>query len=261
MQATRRVGRSRRARRRRRPPIGAYAGTLALLVLGRDAEARALASTLRGRDDFPRRRRRHAHSGRCGRPRRLPRRDRARARVVRDADGLPRGRRRRRHSARAAGARRAARRGGRPTLVAAASRLSRAVTPRQRRARRRSCRSRRGRGSRASRATARRRMPLCGLCLVGACDEEQHLVGGAQHRQRQRDPVDEWRELRLRADRTPVGHVERRLLGIERGNVPVGAEAEQHEVEALQLRRAPPRTRVPRRPCRARRACGGSSPA
>jgi hypothetical protein len=33
--------------------IGGYAGTLALLVLGRDAEARALASTLRGRDDFP----------------------------------------------------------------------------------------------------------------------------------------------------------------------------------------------------------------
>jgi hypothetical protein len=35
-------------------PIGAYAGTLALLVLGRDVEARALASTLRDRDDFPR---------------------------------------------------------------------------------------------------------------------------------------------------------------------------------------------------------------
>ena len=35
-------------------PIGRYAGTLALLVLGRDVEARALASTLRERDDFPR---------------------------------------------------------------------------------------------------------------------------------------------------------------------------------------------------------------
>jgi hypothetical protein len=35
-------------------PIGRYAGTLALLVLGRDAEAHALASTLRDRDDFPR---------------------------------------------------------------------------------------------------------------------------------------------------------------------------------------------------------------
>jgi hypothetical protein len=35
-------------------PIGAYAGTLALLVLGRDADARVLASTLRDRDDFPR---------------------------------------------------------------------------------------------------------------------------------------------------------------------------------------------------------------
>lgn len=33
--------------------IGGYAGALALLVLGRDVEARALASTLRGRDDFP----------------------------------------------------------------------------------------------------------------------------------------------------------------------------------------------------------------
>jgi len=35
-------------------PIGRYAGTLALLVLGRDVDASALASTLRGRDDFPR---------------------------------------------------------------------------------------------------------------------------------------------------------------------------------------------------------------
>jgi hypothetical protein len=34
-------------------PIGRYAGALALLVLGEDVEARALASTLRGRDDFP----------------------------------------------------------------------------------------------------------------------------------------------------------------------------------------------------------------
>jgi tetratricopeptide (TPR) repeat protein len=34
-------------------PIGRYAGTLALLVLGRDAEAHALASTLCERDDFP----------------------------------------------------------------------------------------------------------------------------------------------------------------------------------------------------------------
>ncbi|HVA30898.1 MAG TPA: hypothetical protein VMU58_06480 [Gaiellaceae bacterium] len=35
-------------------PIGRYAATLALLVLGRDAEAGTLASTLRDRDDFPR---------------------------------------------------------------------------------------------------------------------------------------------------------------------------------------------------------------
>ena len=35
-------------------PIGRYAGTLAFLVLGRDVEARTLASTLRERDDFPR---------------------------------------------------------------------------------------------------------------------------------------------------------------------------------------------------------------
>jgi hypothetical protein len=34
-------------------PIGRYAGTLAQLVLGRDADARALASTLQGEDDFP----------------------------------------------------------------------------------------------------------------------------------------------------------------------------------------------------------------
>ena len=35
-------------------PVGRYAGTLALLVLGRDAEAAALAATLEGRGDFPR---------------------------------------------------------------------------------------------------------------------------------------------------------------------------------------------------------------
>src|SRR5690348_7283526 len=34
-------------------PIGVYAACLALLVLGEDVEARALGSTLRGRDDFP----------------------------------------------------------------------------------------------------------------------------------------------------------------------------------------------------------------
>jgi hypothetical protein len=35
-------------------PIGRYAGSLALLVLGRDAEARPLAASLHERDDFPR---------------------------------------------------------------------------------------------------------------------------------------------------------------------------------------------------------------
>ena len=35
-------------------PIGRYAACLALLVLGRDGEARGLAATLVGRDDFPR---------------------------------------------------------------------------------------------------------------------------------------------------------------------------------------------------------------
>jgi hypothetical protein len=34
-------------------PIGRYAATLALLVLGRDEEALPLAETLRGREDFP----------------------------------------------------------------------------------------------------------------------------------------------------------------------------------------------------------------
>jgi hypothetical protein len=34
-------------------PIGRYAASLALLVLGRDEEARALAATLRDREDFP----------------------------------------------------------------------------------------------------------------------------------------------------------------------------------------------------------------
>jgi hypothetical protein len=35
-------------------PIGLYAASLALLVLGRDAEARASAGPIRERDDFPR---------------------------------------------------------------------------------------------------------------------------------------------------------------------------------------------------------------
>ena len=35
-------------------PIGRYAGNLALLVLGRDAEARSVAGSLREREDFPR---------------------------------------------------------------------------------------------------------------------------------------------------------------------------------------------------------------
>jgi hypothetical protein len=35
-------------------PIGRYGGTLALLALGRFAEARHVAESLRGRDDFPR---------------------------------------------------------------------------------------------------------------------------------------------------------------------------------------------------------------
>lgn len=35
-------------------PVGRYAAALALLVLGRDLEARTVASTLRDRDDFPR---------------------------------------------------------------------------------------------------------------------------------------------------------------------------------------------------------------
>ena len=34
-------------------PIGRYAAALALLALGRDAEARHVAEALRGRDDFP----------------------------------------------------------------------------------------------------------------------------------------------------------------------------------------------------------------
>ena len=35
-------------------PVGRYAGSLALLILGRDAEARSVASSIRERDDFPR---------------------------------------------------------------------------------------------------------------------------------------------------------------------------------------------------------------
>jgi len=34
-------------------PIGRYTGSLALLILGRDADARPVAGSLRDRDDFP----------------------------------------------------------------------------------------------------------------------------------------------------------------------------------------------------------------
>src|SRR5207302_1168922 len=58
--------------------------------------------------------------------------------------------------------------------------------------------------------------------------------GVAQARQRQRDAVDERLELRLGADRAPSALVERRLVGEERRDVPVGAEPEQHEIELLE---------------------------
>ena len=83
-------------------PIGRYAATLALLVLGRDEEARVLADVLRTRDDFP------AAVGdalafiAAEDPARLRRSGRGGARIVRDARGLPRGSSRRGHGDRAA---------------------------------------------------------------------------------------------------------------------------------------------------------------
>ncbi len=68
-----------------------------------------------------------------------------------------------------------------------------------------------------------------GLVLAG--HEEEELVRVAEARQRQRDPVDERLVAGLGADDVAVGHVERREVREERGDVPVGAEAEQDEVE------------------------------
>ena len=102
-------------------PIGAYAGTLALLVLGRDVDARVLGLDPSRARRLPAGRRRRARDRRRGRRRRLSRRDRGCPPVVRDAHRLPRGRRRRRHGARAATAGRAARRRRQPASVPAAS--------------------------------------------------------------------------------------------------------------------------------------------
>src|SRR5205814_342806 len=60
--------------------------------------------------------------------------------------------------------------------------------------------------------------------LLLARNEEQHLAGIAQARQRQRDAADERLELRLGADRAPFPLLERRLVREERRDVPVGAE-------------------------------------
>ncbi len=90
-------------------PIGRYAATLALLVLGDGAQARIVAPTLAGRDDFPGDVAAalaaiafcdgDAYAAAVAR----------RAPLVRDAHGVPRGRARRGHGARAPGAGRAPR--------------------------------------------------------------------------------------------------------------------------------------------------------
>ena len=92
-------------------PIGGYAAALALLVLGRDAEAR-----VHGRRDpdprrLPTRRRRRARVHRRKRHPRLRNRDRVGARFVRVAGRVPRGHTCRRHRACPPGARRPARHG------------------------------------------------------------------------------------------------------------------------------------------------------
>ena len=86
-------------------PIGRYAATLALLVLGRDDEARVLANELRTRDDFPAAVADALAVHRGRRPARIHRGGRGRARILRDARGLPRGSPRRGHGGRAASAR------------------------------------------------------------------------------------------------------------------------------------------------------------
>ena len=86
-------------------PIGRYAGTLALLVLARDAEAQALAASLEGRDDFPRDVGAALAALAAGDGAAYRAAAESVATLLRDAHRLPRGRRGRRHRARPAGAR------------------------------------------------------------------------------------------------------------------------------------------------------------
>ena len=103
-------------------PIGRYAGTLALLTLARWPDARHIAATIRGLDDFPHDVADALWSIAANDAPGLRRRGRVDRALVRDARGVPRGRAGRRHGARAPAARREARRRGRAAALAGPAR-------------------------------------------------------------------------------------------------------------------------------------------
>src|SRR5439155_7187487 len=99
------------------------------------------------------------------------------------------------------------------------------------------------RGRVGARRAAERATDGAGLRVAGR--DEQHFRGRAEHRQRHRHAVDERLELRLGRDCPALTLVERRLARKERGDVAVGPDPEQDEVEA----RAGQRLVVLRRCC------------
>ena len=181
-------------------PIGRYAGTLALLVLGDDVGARVLGTTLRDRDDFP--------QDVADALVELAGADRVdyaialehildsfeqRTDFLEDvpvADTVL-------VLQRLAEPRATSRSTSAPSPVAALEQRCRGgVEHGRRRAVRR---AHEAAGRRARRLACER--ALRGVRLVRARDEEQHLARAAQHRQRQRDAIDVRLELRLGADR------------------------------------------------------------
>src|SRR3954447_23563322 len=75
---------------------------------------------------------------------------------------------------------------------------------------------------------------MCGLGLARSGDEKEDDACAPQRRERQRDSIDVRLEAGLRADDRALRLVERRLSGEERGDVTVGAETEEDEIEALE---------------------------
>ena len=72
-----------------------------------------------------------------------------------------------------------------------------------------------------------------GVRLLLADDQEHDVRAGLERGDRQRHPLDERLEARLRRDGEALALVQGGRVGKERCSVPVSAEAEQDEVERL----------------------------